>query len=489
MLAPALVDDLRGLVGDAWVATDAADTDSHAHDWWPRLLMRRRAGASLPVPDAVVSPGDRDELAAVVRWCATHRVAMVPFGAGTGVCGGAAAVAGAITLDLKRINRIGELDEVSGTITVDPGVFAQSLEDHLAHRGWTLGHFPSSIHCSTIGGFLAIRSAGQASSFYGKLEEMVVGLEAVLADGSLFVARPVPQSAAGPDLKALFLGGEGTTGIITSATLRVWPAPAVALDRGFLVRDVPTGLDAIRAVLRTGLRPTIIRLYDETDTAMVFGGQGLEVPDGCLAIIGCEGDADVAEFTAGVVRRVLAAHGAEDLGSDPGEHWREHRHDMSYRFADYMKPGGTFGDALTLDTMEVAGTWSVLPAMYEQVRAAIAAHVDLVFAHFSHVYPEGGSIYFTLGAINDGDEDRALQRYDAAWDAGQRAAIAAGGTMSHHHGVGLLRAPYLPDELGPVGFDVLQRIKAAMDPHGLLNPGKLGLAPLTHAARDDGGEP
>ncbi len=475
MFEAALVDELRGLVGAERVATDPVDTATHAHDWWPRLLMRRRAGEELPVPDAVVSPATRDEVAAVVRWCDEHDVAIVPFGAGTGVCGGAAPVAGAITLDLKRLNRIGTLDEVSGTIEVEPGVFAQTLEDHLAHRGWTLGHFPSSIHCSTIGGFLAIRSAGQASSFYGKLEDTVVGLETVLADGSVFTARPVPQSAVGPDLKQLFLGGEGTTGIITHATLRVWPAPEVAIDRGFLVRDVRTGLDAIRAVLRTGLRPTIIRLYDETDTAMVFGGQGLEVPQGCLVVIGCEGDADVAAFTAGVVQRVLAEHAAEDLGSGPGENWRAHRHNMSYRFAEYMKPGGTFGDALTLDTMEVAAVWSVLPDLYDRVKAAIAEHVDLVFAHFSHVYPEGGSIYFTLGAINEGDEARALARYDAAWEAGQRTAIAAGGTMSHHHGVGLLRAPYLPDELGTVGFDVLHRVKAALDPKGLLNPGKLGL--------------
>jgi alkyldihydroxyacetonephosphate synthase len=475
MLDTTLLDDLAGRLGDRWVARHPDDTVRHAADWWPRLIMRRRAGEELPVPDAVVSPGTREELVEVVRWCDANDVAMVPYGAGTGVVGGAAPVAGAVTVDLKRLNGIGALDEVSGTVTVEPGVFGQTLEDHLRHRGWTLGHFPSSIHCSTIGGFLAIRSAGQASSFYGKLEDMVVGLEVVLADGSLFTAKPVPQSAAGPDLSRLFLGAEGTTGIIVGATLRVWPAPTTAIDRGFLVPDVTSGLDAIRAVLRTGVRPTIVRLYDETDTAMVFGGQGLEVPQGCLLIIGAEGDEDVASFTAGVVRRVLAEHGAEDLGAEPGEHWRAHRHDVSYRFAEYVKPGGTFGDALTLDTMEVAATWQLLPRLYADVKAALKEHVDLVLAHFSHVYPEGGSIYFTLGAINEGDEERALARYDAAWDAGQHAAIAAGGTISHHHGIGLLRAPYLPEELGEVGFDVLRRVKDALDPKGILNPGKLGL--------------
>lgn len=457
------------------ITSDPVATDTHAHDWWPRLLMRRRAGESLPLPDAVVIPADRGELEAVVRWCATHRVALVPYGAGTGVCGGAAPVAGAITVDLRRLNTILELDEVSGTVTVEPGAIAQSLENHLAHRGWTLGHFPSSIHCSTIGGFLAIRSAGQTSSAHGKLEDAVIGLEVLLADGSTFVAKPVPQSSSGPDLKRLFLGGEGTTGIITQATMRLLPAPEVTHDRGFLVPDLRSGLDAIRAVVRRGVTPTVVRLYDETDTALVFGGRGLEVPSGCLLVTGAEGDAEVAAFVDRVATETILATGARDLGREPGEHWRAHRHDMSYRFAEYFKPGGAFGDAVTLDTMEVAGTWSALPGLYDAVRAALAEHVDLVVAHVSHVYTTGASIYFTLGAVNDGDEEAALRRYDAAWEAGQRAAMAAGGSISHHHGIGLLRAPYLPEELGDIGFSVLARVKGALDPDGLLNPGKLGL--------------
>jgi alkyldihydroxyacetonephosphate synthase len=472
---PDLLDELRGRVPGARVTTGAVDNATHAHDWWPRLLMRRRAGEELPVPDAVVAPADRDDLVALLRWCDERGVAVVPFGAGTGVCGGAAPVAGAITVDLKRLNRIVGLDEASGTVTVQPGVFGQALEDHLRHRGWTLGHLPSSIHCSTIGGFLAIRSAGQASSFYGKLEDTVLALEVVLADGTVYRSRAVPSSAAGPDLDRLFLGGEGTTGIITEATLRVWPAPEVALDRGYLVGDLATGLRAIREIMWTGVRPTVVRLYDETDTALVFGGRGLDVPDGCLLVIACEGREDVAAFTADVVRRTLASHGAEDLGAGPGEHWRAHRHDMSYRFAEFAKPGGTFGDAVMLDTMEVAATWGRLEELYDRVHAALSEHAQMVFAHVSHVYPEGASIYFTFGAANDGDEAAALARYDAAWDAGQRAALAAGGTGSHHHGVGLLRAPHLPDELGPGGMEVLRRVKRALDPDGRLNPGKLGL--------------
>ena len=470
-----LLDGLGAVAPRARIETDPARTSDHAHDWWPRLLMRRRAGEDLPVPDAVVVPADVDEVAAVVAWAYEHDVAIVPFGSGTGVCGGAAPVAGAVTLDLRRCNRIVAVDDLDGTVTVEPGVIAQTLEDHVAARGWTVGHFPSSIHCSTVGGFLAIRSAGQASSLHGKLEDRVLGLRAVLGDGRVFERRAVPQSAAGPDLVRLFLGGEGTTGIITEATIRLDPRPEAVIDHGWLVPDLATGLDALRRVMRTGVVPAVLRLYDQADTAIVFGGQGLEVPDGCLLITGSEGREDVAAFTHELASAVLLGTGATDLGAEPGEHWRAHRHDVSYRFAEYFKPGGTFGDALTLDTMEVAGTWSVLPGLYAAVKEALEEHVDLVLAHVSHAYATGASIYFTLGAVNEGDEARALARYDAAWASGQAAALAAGGTCSHHHGIGLLRAPWLAQELGPVGMDVLRGVKQALDPKGLLNPGKLGL--------------
>ncbi|MDX1619838.1 MAG: FAD-linked oxidase C-terminal domain-containing protein, partial [Nitriliruptorales bacterium] len=284
------------------------------------------------------------------------------------------------------------------------------------------------------------------------------------------------SSASGPDLTALFLGGEGTTGIITRAWLRVRPLPSVIVDRGYLVPDLQAGVRALRDIMHGDLHPAVLRLYDETDTALVFGGQGLEVPEGCLLIAGCEtSQAEIASITQDQVSAAVHDHGGQDLGEEPGRHWREHRHSVSYRFADYMKPGGAFGDALTLDTIEVATTWSNLQSLYSQMKEAMSEHVDLVLAHISHCYSAGASIYFTVGAINEGDEGRALERYDAVWDAAMRACLAAGGSISHHHGIGLARAPYLPDELGEVGYDVLRAVKSALDPGGRMNPGKLGL--------------
>jgi alkyldihydroxyacetonephosphate synthase len=471
-----LGDELRALLPHDRVVDDPTERALRAADFWPRLVMARRRGEPAAGPAVVVSPESREEVAAVLRWCTEHGVPVVPYGAGTGVCGGASADARGVTLDMRRMSRVVTLDEISGTVTVEPGIFAQTLEDHLRHRGWTLGHYPSSMHCSTIGGFLAIRSAGQASTSYGKLEEMVIGLEAVLADGTVFTAKPVPSSAAGPDLKRLFIGGEGTTGVITQATLRIRPAPAVALDRAVLFPDMETALAGIRRIMRTGLRPTVYRLYDETDTAVVFGAQGRDVPDGCLVIIAAEGEEEIARFSMDLFIRLLVEGGGDDLGPELGEHWRAHRHDVSYRFAEYMKPDGAFGDAVMLDTMEIASVWSRLEESYSAVREALAQHADLVLAHVSHVYAEGASIYFTFGAApQTHGEQEALERYDAAWDAGQRAALAVGATISHHHGVGLARVPWLADELGPGGLDVLRRVKAALDPGGILSPGTLGL--------------
>jgi alkyldihydroxyacetonephosphate synthase len=472
----ALAEALSGILPHDRVVDDPTELFLHAGDFWPRQVMARRRGDILPLPAVVDCPHTRHEVAALLRWCSAERVPVVPFGAGTGVCGGATAHPGGVSLDMKRMNRVVAIDEISGTVTVEPGIIAQTLEDTLRHSGWTLGHYPSSMHCSTIGGFLAVRSAGQASSFYGKLEDMVVGLEAVLADGTVFSAKPVPSSAAGPDLGRLFLGGEGTTGVITQATLRVWPAPPVSLDRGVLFPDLRSGLDGARRLMRTGLRPTVFRLYDEADTALVFGAQGLDLPAGCLAIVSAEGEPEVAEFALGVFVRTLEDAGGRDLGPEPGESWRAHRHDMSYRFAEYMQPAGTFGDAVMLDTMEVAALWSGLPDVYVAVREALDAHSDLVLAHVSHVYPEGASIYFTFGAaLGEAGEDAALRRYEAAWEDGQRATLRTGATISHHHGIGLLRVPWLADELGQGGVEFLRRVKQAADPAGILNPGKLGL--------------
>ena len=472
LLDDARLAELRALLGDHAVSTHAAELAARTRDCWPSLTMRERAGEHLLEPAAVVWPETTAQVAALYRWASEHGVPLVPYGGGGGVSGGAAPVEGCVMVDTKRMAAIGPLDEVSGLVTVQPGVIGQNLEEWLGARGWTLGHFPSSITISSVGGFAAARSAGQSSTKYGKFEHMVAGLVAVLPEGTVVTRRPQPASAAGPDLTQVLLGGEGTLGLVTEVTLRIHPAPEAIALRGYSVPSFAAGLAAIRAVLRRGLRPAVVRLYDEADTAMFHP----EVGPGCLVITMCEGWPPlVALEEANLIAEITAA-GGTDLGEDPGRRWHERRYDASYRLADYLKPGGAFGDAVAVDTLEVASPWSALEQAYEAVRAALGESMDLVLCHCSHAYTDGACLYFTFGAAGQGDEAAVRQRYDGAWAAAMDAAVAAGATITHHHGVGLLRAPWLRAELGDGGFTMLERIKTALDPAGIANPGKLGLA-------------
>ena len=466
-----LLTELRGLVGDGAIATDPAELDSRSRDCWPRLTIRERAGETLPRPGAVAWPVSTEQVAAVYRWASEKGVAVVPYGGGGGVTGAAAPLAGCLMLDTKRMASIGPLDEVSGLVTVGPGVIGQTLEEWLGYRGWTLGHFPSSITVSSVGGFAAARSAGQASTKYGKFEHMVAGLEAVLPDGTVVRCRPQPASAAGPDLVQLLLGGEGTLGLITSVDLRVHPKPEAMAFRGYRMPDFAGGLDAIRGVLRKDLRPAVVRLYDEADTNLNHP----ELGGGCLLVTVCEGYGPLVDVEDAAFRAAVAAAGGEDLGDEPARHWHAHRYDVSWRLADFIKPGGLFGDAVALDTCEVAAPWALLPGTYDAVRAALGVSMDLVMCHASHAYRDGACLYFTFGAAAQGDEESARARYDAAWRGAMEAALAAGATITHHHGVGLVRAPYLAAELGEGGMATLRRIKDALDPAGIANPGKLSL--------------
>lgn len=474
MAAPSVValDELRAQLGEAAVCTQPAELASRSRDCWPLLAMRERAGERLPLPVAVIWPATTEQVAQVYRWANRHAVAVVPYGGGGGVTGGASAIPGCVMLDTKHLDSIGPLDEVSGLVRVGPGVIGQVLEEWLGARSWTLGHFPSSITISSTGGFAAARSAGQLSTKYGTFAGMVAGLTAVLADGTVVERAAQPASAAGPDLTQLLLGSEGTFGVITDLVLRVHPAPEAIALRGYAVPSFAAGLDAIRAVLRQGLRPAAVRLYDEPDTALFHP----EVGGGCLLITMCEGWGPLVALEEQALTVAVAAVGGTDLGEQPGRHWHEHRYEASYRLADYLKPGGAFGDAVAVDTVEVAAPWAQVGDAYAAVGAALGTAMDLVLCHASHAYSDGACLYFTFGAAGQGDEAAVRIRYEQAWSAAMEAAMAAGATITHHHGVGLLRAPWLRRELGEGGWDLLNRIKAAVDPAGIANPGKLGLA-------------
>lgn len=494
------------------VSCDPADLWAMSRDCWPRSLLWTKAGAAPHPPDVVAWPADVEQVAAIVKYAARKQVAVVPFGAGSGVVGGVVPVRGGIALDLKKLAGPPQIDLPARTVEVGAGMNGQRLDELLAAQGATLGHYPSSIYCSTVGGWLAARSAGQLSSSYGKIEDLVLSVEAV--DGTGTVLRTLDGPSAGPDLTQLLVGSEGTLAVITGARLRIWRRPSHRWLRGVKFPGVRQGLRALQALMRAGLRPAVARLYDPLDTLLAGRGHGSSkrvvpeplkwvvegaqaealrlalraplllnrlvdaLPAATLLILGFEGDSEAECSESG--EAALAMCQGDDLGPAPGEKWFANRYKISYQQSPLFSAGAF------VDTMEVATTWDRLEGLYDSVRRAVGG-LAFVLAHFSHAYLEGCSIYFTFiglagapadeiarGTREDAEQDleEAEARYDACWKAAMNAAAAAGATLSHHHGVGLSKQVMLPREHGE-GMRQLRALKKAFDPEGILNPGKL----------------
>ena len=465
------IDVLASLLPDGAVTADPETLRDRAIDSWALALLRRVRGDELPVPAAVVFPAGTEEVATVLAWASQARMAVIPRGGGSGVCGGAEARAGSLVLDLSRMDRVIGVDPVSRVVEVQAGVRGGQLEDALAGHGLTVGHYPQSIAASTVGGWIAASSAGQASTGFGAIEDVLLGLTAVLPQGRILRCRPVPRSAAGPDLRRLLVGSEGTFAVVTEATLTCRPRPA---GWEWLVFGFPSFAalaDGLREAVREQAGAAVIRGYDETDAQLSFGALGHS--GGCVGMLGFPsglGGLEVRKELA--AEAVLRAGASGALPSSYGDHWWEHRNDAVGVYLQIMGPERAFGPGVIVDTIEVAGLWSAVPRLYAGIRDALAAHAQAVGCHLSHLYPSGSSLYFTF-LVSGADDDDAQARYGAAWDQAVRSCTAAGGTLTHHHGVGRLKSRFLAGELGQTGVDVLRKIKAALDPDQIMNPGVL----------------
>ncbi|MBO3741446.1 FAD-binding oxidoreductase [Actinoplanes flavus] len=435
-------------------------------------LLRLRAGQAGDAPDAVARPATQQQVTDLLAVCSRHRVAVVPFGGGTSVVGGLAArrdgFTGVLAVDLAALDRLVHLDPVSRIATFEAGIRAPRAEELLAAEGFTLGHFPQSFEYASLGGFAATRSSGQASSGYGRFDRMVVGLRAATPVGPLDTGR-APESAAGPDLRQLLLGSEGAFGVITEVTVRVRPAPRARDYTGWSFPSFDAGTHAVRALAQDGPLPTVLRLSDETETA-INAATGGPQSGGCLAVVGVEGTAEeVAARTAALEHR-LPALGGTPLGAAPGEAWREGRFRAPY-LRDALLDAGAIAE-----TLETATFWDRLPATYTAVRDALtrtlsgAGTPPLVMCHISHVYDSGASLYFTVAAAQTDDP---VAQWRAAKAAAGDAIAASGATITHHHGVGRAHLPWYTREIGDVGVAALRGVKNALDPHGILNPGIL----------------
>ncbi|GAA1610822.1 FAD-binding oxidoreductase [Nonomuraea maheshkhaliensis] len=505
-----LLTALAKIAGAANVRTGHEDRVRHTRGKSTPDLLLMRAGDGSAAPDAVVLPGSHEEVAELLRLCSRERIAVVPFGGGTSVVGGLAVersiersaarsaerqagrsaagsgFAGVVALDLGRLDRLRSVDAESMVAEFEPGVRAPDAERLLAGHGLTLGHFPQSYEYATLGGFAAARSSGQASAGYGRFDDMVVGLTLATPSGTLDLGR-APRSAAGPDLRQLVLGSEGAFGVITSLRLRVRRAPAERRYEGWRFPSFTAGSAAVRTLAQEGPLPAVLRLSDETETLIGLakpdsigsggsggsdgsggsGGSGSSGGSGCLLIAGYEGAVIGARHAA--ASAVLARMGGEPLGPEPGRAWERGRFSAPYLRDSLLAAGAT------VETLETAGFWSNLPRLYDAVRLALLGALDrasqpLVMCHVSHVYETGASLYFTVVTPQDADPVAQWERAKTAVNA---AIVEAGGTITHHHGVGRDHRDAYGAEIGPLGAAVLRAVKAELDPAGILNPGAL----------------
>jgi alkyldihydroxyacetonephosphate synthase len=543
-----LLNALAAIVGGKRVSMQDRDLRVYSRDMWPRLLIRRRQGGDIEhLPHAVVWPESEREIASIIRLARKLHMAVIPYGGGSGVCGGTVPLRGGITIDLKRMDCIESISREELTVDVQAGANGERFERELRAKGYTLGHFPSSIYCSTVGGWLACRAAGQLSTKYGKIEDRIVGLTFVTGKGEVVETDGFARARRGPDWTQLIVGSEGTLGIITSARLRISRAPEITILRGFEFDTLDEGLDAIRKVMQRGLKPAVVRLYDEVDTLInhvsVFDSHsedaietdglcpwpapgtgalphipvaassqeraekpsraaqaerwarslgerlksqvtstalqhpklvnsafdtlaGSVTSTGCKMIVGLEGPRLRTEVEAQLTFAALERAGGKDEGEEPGLEWLAHRYAVSYKMSPIFREGSF------VDTMEVAATWDRLGNLYESVKSAIAQHA-VVMAHFSHAYSDGCSIYFSFAARADGLKP-AQDTYDAIWRDGMAATTRAGGIISHHHGIGLLKGKAMHAEHREA-MALLVALKNSMDPDNIMNPGKIGL--------------
>jgi alkyldihydroxyacetonephosphate synthase len=460
-LPPLLIDHLSSICE---TITDVSLVAEASRDWWPLALHWSLAGMVPRLASAVVRPTTTSEVAAILAACDEARIPVTAAGGRSGVSGAAVPVHGGVVLDTTALAGIGAVDVASGVVEVRAGTFGPELELELrAEHDLTIGHFPQSFDLATVGGSVACRGAGQYSTRYGKIEDMVVGLEVVLANGTVIRTGGGPARAIGPDLNQLFTGSEGTLGIVTRVWLRAHPVPKAERRAAYSVPTFGAAVEACRTTLRRGATPAVLRLYDAQEAARGRGGNGSD----CIVLVLDEGDPAVVDATMSVVADSCSAVGATVADDQLVAEWLEHRNDTS-ALQDLTRKG------FVVDTMEIAAPWSRLEDVFEHTRSALLAvpHAVVATCHLSHSYVDGACLYFTFAATPPPDEIEST--YVAMWDAGQRTVLASGGNLSHHHGIGINRARFAAEALGPA-HGVLVALKAALDPNGILNPGKLGL--------------
>jgi alkyldihydroxyacetonephosphate synthase len=475
-------------VGADRVFTSTEDRVRHATGCGYRDLARLRRGSLDAAPDAVLLPADPEAVARAIEVCADENVAVVPFGGGTSVVGGIEPIRGAhprlVSLDLAELREI-DVDRGSLTARLGAGLRGPEAEAGLGSHGLTLGHFPQSFQYATIGGFAATRSAGQASSGYGRFDALVTSVRLLAPVGEMSTVE-TPHTAAGPALRELAIGSEGVLGVIPDVTVRVRPAPAVHRYEAWIAESFEAAAEIVRKMAQGPGLPDVIRVSDEEETRVslaLSGPRGVArglldrylgirgLRGGCLIVVGIDGDEESVARRRALAVRALRAGGAAYLGQAAGRSWEHGRFDGPYLRDTLIDMGAI------VETLETAHNWARLPELHaavaDAIRGALSAEgtPGLAFCHLSHAYPDGASLYFTFVArARRGAE---LEQWSAVKRAASEAIVAAGATITHHHAIGRDHLPYMQAEVGSVGIEALRAVKERLDPAGIMNPGKL----------------
>ncbi len=461
-MLPAIVKQLRETLGSEVIVTEGDLVTNRRHDYWVRSHLDDLQGRPAPRPACVARPRSRDEVVAVVNACREHGAPLIPFGLGSGVCGGVIARADAVVLDMSTMNAVRDIDERNLLASFDAGKNGLEAEKAVAKRGLTIGHWPQSVGVSSVGGWIATRASGQFSTAYGNIEDIVYSIEAVLPNGSVVQLGKAPRASAGPDLRHLLLGSEGTLGVVTGVTLSLRRAPERSAHTAFFARTMADGLEAQRRIVQSGWLPPVIRQYDATEASRNFA----EFTRGndCLLLLVHEGPAARVDAEVQAVNAIAAKVGLDFGPSEAVRKWLDERNHVP-TWESFLKHG------IILDTVEVSATWDRIGAIYDQATSELLKVPGMLAAsaHSSHAYRSGVNLYFTFAVRSEKPEEMRAA-YDECWRRVIEATAVHGGGIAHHHGVGRVRRGYLHHDLGAAGVALLKTLKQALDPTGFMNP-------------------
>jgi alkyldihydroxyacetonephosphate synthase len=465
--------ELETIVGPENVITDQTEIDVQSLDVWWVTRFWLFSEFAFPNPSAIVFAENKEQVVKLVELCNEHKIPLIPRGGGAGDSGGAVPIKGGIVVDLKKMDKVLELNEKSLTVRVQPGILQKHLEEYLNRHGYTMNHFPASFTTSALGGFISTNGTGVLSSKYGKVSDMVHQLEVVLPNGKIFKSLPVRLHSTGPDYSRLFFGAEGTLGVITEAVCKIYHLPEKRSFRGFLLSNLSEGIEAGRQIMVNELQPCLMRLYDEKDTKHILQKEfGLQ-QEGSVLLLGFDGREKIVNAQEEIAFEILTRAGGKDLGEEPGKNWWDHRYRSYYPPNDYIcYPWMT----AVLDTV---APYEKIENIYWKMKSTIEEGFKAwnaeFHAHFSHWYNWGTSFYPTF-LIKDFPKDKreALKLYNQVLAAAVKASIENGGVVNEHHGIGLRLGRFLKEAYGE-GYELAQTIKKSLDPNNIMNPGKLGL--------------